>query len=157
MTLRDDEPPYTILLQRLAGSAQERKLLDLAEAAASQASPGSGTWWKGEFDGTRIPVAVTSEAVHYYLEKLDDFENGRWFTTSHGIEMLSAKLEYRASIAPAQFSGQPAYRADLDLKWFQHCGNLCALGFDKRRTVWLSPAGEILKIEGDGATDAIVS
>ena len=140
----------------------ERRLLQAAESLSPRFGAcgddrNTCNWWQGDFDGTRLPLTVNGDALRYYLEKMDDFENGRWFTTSHGIKMLGAKLSYVATVLPGQHDGQSAFRVTLSLKWDQYCGNLCALSIEKERTVWLTEEGKVLEVEGDGPTEYTVS
>jgi hypothetical protein len=133
-------------------------------------------WWYDSFDGVRIPYAVTSDAVDYYADLVAQWQVDP--STSWGGEWTSSNLQYVGVIEYAdavEIGGEQfddVYVVDMNLSWSAVCGSLSAYGFDKMRTiilslgahgfdkmrtVILSPAGDILRVYGDGVTPFWVS
>lgn len=119
-------------------------------------------WWSSSFDGVRIPYAITAGAVTYYQKLIQDFMKGD-FSGSGNIKMTNASLKYTASIkqyAEWTYEKQDfkdVYVADMVLSWSQYCGNLCAMGFTKKRLVVLDKDGNVRAVFGDGNTGTVVS
>ena len=171
---------YGVTIARHFRGAAQEKLLARAEAiypardeilAASKSKNGrlsatdraaTDLWWWSDFDGVRLPYAVTSGAVHYYRQKVHEFRRGD-FRASKGIKMTSASLKYDSSIEPRDSftQGERVFEnvwvARLKLEWSQYCGNVCAMGFSRERTVVMSQEGAVLSVSGDGAESVIVS
>ena len=119
-------------------------------------------WWYDDFDGVRLPFAITAQGVNYYRNLLAAFRRGD-FRGANGLAMSQARLDYRAVIAFHRVwkgksrSFRNVYLATLELKWSQTCGSLCGLYIDRTRQVVISPQGKILGVFGDGITPVIVS
>jgi hypothetical protein len=119
-------------------------------------------WWYQTFDGIRIPWAVTSDAVQYYLDVIMAFRDGN-FSDTLGITMKKAYFGYEVSVnylPKLQVGGltvENVHMVTMKLSWSQFCGPECAMGFFKTRDVVFDSSGTLLFISGDGATDYIVS
>ncbi len=120
-------------------------------------------WWYGDFDGVRLPYAVTMDAVRYYLGLAQAMGRGD-STESNGIRMIACDFSYSAHISPGttkfardgrEFEG--VYVVDLKLEWSDYCGTTCACWFKLDRTVVLRPDGAVLCVFGDRRPRVLVS
>jgi hypothetical protein len=77
--------------------------------------------------------------------------------------MLSVEMRYTATVTRADslpaVANRPrdGYVVEMTLGWGDRCGNLCSLGFQKKRRVWVSPSGRVTAVEGDRMTQSVVS
>jgi hypothetical protein len=121
-----------------------------------------GQWWYDDFDGTRLPFALTGDALGYYLALITDI-GAHAGKTPGRIPMISAEFRYAARVLRADSvalqPGRPreGFVVELDMYWSQYCGDLCSLSFDKHRRVWVAEDGRVLAVEGDGLTQGLVS
>ena len=177
----DDKAAYKVRIERDAKDAKFQALIEKAEslyplpekvlvAARKPLGPAKGEllWWCKDFDGIRIPFAVTANAVVYYQNALQEFGKGD-FSRSHGIKMLTASLGYSATAKDYdewEYTDETTRKKEkftkvsvvlLVLRWSQYCGNLCAMGFGKQRFVVFDPNGNVLAIRGDGQASVMVS
>lgn len=120
-------------------------------------------WWYGEFDGVRLPYAVTTDAVRYYLAITQALARGDRSKTG-GFGMKQTDFSYTASVSPGPTTyakrGQTfenVYVVELSLEWSDYCGSLCACGFGLDRTVLLRPDGTLVCVFGDRKPNVIVS
>lgn len=173
----DTVGPYRVRLNRQVDSSREFALLaaegftpsiDSVKAGAARAgrfnpsTVGPGQWWYDDFDGTRVPYALTADAVRYYLALIDRMatNGGR---ANENFVMTSASFRYVATVTPAdsisseQRRPGDRYVVDLDMQWSQYCGDLCSLRLEKHRRVWIGTSGRVLASEGDGLTQFVVS
>lgn len=175
--IADTTGPYRLRVDRRVDPARQFALLaaeryapasDSVRAAAVRAgypfnkSPvAEGQWWYEDFDGTRIPFALTDDAVRYYIARLNDL--ARRDGKSGGLPMTSAGFYYSATVTPADSIAAEAarprdgYVVDLTMRWSQWCGDLCSLVLGKTRRVWVASDGRVLVVEGDGLTSYVVS
>lgn len=170
--------PHAVKISRQFDNESEEMLMRIAEAtyplasdAGREGDPGCGKaladiigeppWWYSEFDGVRIPYAVTKSAVAYYLKVSEDFREGRPGAPLLG--MKSSSLAYSASITtqenyrPGEAAPRREYAVAMRLEWSQYCGPLCAMSFSKSRAVVLTAGGDILAVDGDGCAGFAVS
>ena len=112
-------------------------------------------WWFGDFDGVRLPFAVTMDAVHYYLKLTQTFGRGDR-TPPHQIPMIASKFSYTATVSPGPRNYtrggrtfRDVYVVEMKLSWWDYCGSLCACGFDLDRTVLFLPDGTLVCVFGD--------
>ena len=171
---------YRVEISRKYNGEKENRLLQRAEAtypaksvvvAAAKAKriklseverDANFLWWLGEFDGVRTPYAITTGAVIYYRQKIREFRGGD-FRATRGLKMFSASLKYVSCIEhAAKFTqGKLVFRnvyvARMELQWDQVCGNLCAMGFDRKRIVIMKADGAVLSVIGDEKGSVIVS
>jgi protocatechuate 3,4-dioxygenase beta subunit len=112
-------------------------------------------WWYGEFDGVRLPYAVTMDAVRYYLSLTQALGRGESSQT-HGIRMKASQFSYSAHISPEPktFSRggrvfEDVWVVEMRLEWSDYCGSLCACGFSLDRTVLLRRDGTVVCVFGD--------
>jgi hypothetical protein len=120
-------------------------------------------WWYGEFDGVRLPYAVTMDAVRYYLGLTQALGRGDSSQT-HGIRMKRSEFSYSAQISPGSrtFSRdgrtfENVWVVEMKLEWSDYCGSLCACGFHLDRTVILRRDGTVLCVFGDKKPMVVVS
>jgi len=170
---------FTASVRRHFVDANEERLLRIAEEAypppdailaiagryASKQDLGreKHLWWYGEFDGVRLPYAVTMDAVRYYLALIQATARGDSSQTG-GIPMKRANFSYTASVSPRQSTlsrdgrvFEDVYTVELRLSWSNYCGSLCACSFNLNRTVVLRADGTVLCVFGDQKPMVIVS
>ena len=166
---------YRVQIFRKFKNSREEELMRIAEATypphqsvvesdrsseADKKAP--NLWWHGDFDGVRLPYAITTSAVIYYRQKIREFRAGD-FKGSNNIEMLSAhmkyvsSIEYRTTYQADKRELRDVYLVKMQLDWSQFCGGTCAMAFNRQRTVVLSKAGAVFWVDGDGAQSVIVS
>lgn len=121
-------------------------------------------WWYGDFDGVRLPYAVTTDAVRYYLGLTQALGRGE-SSKAHVIRMKRSRFSYsaRVSAGPTKtFSreGQVfenVYIVEMRLEWSNYCGSLCACDFHLERTVVLRADGTVVCVFGDRKPMVVVS
>lgn len=120
-------------------------------------------WWYDEFDGVRLPYAVTLDAVRYYLGLVQGMGRGD-STQTHGIRMKRCEFSYYVNISPRRetFSRdgrvfQDVFVVEMGLSWSNYCSPLCACFFKLDRTVILRPDGGVLCVFGDRKPSVMVS
>ncbi|MGE5180185.1 MAG: carboxypeptidase-like regulatory domain-containing protein [Bacteroidota bacterium] len=120
-------------------------------------------WWYDEFDGVRLPYAVTMDAVRYYLGITQALGRGDASRT-RGFRMIATTFSYDATVSPgpttykrAGHTFEDVYVVTMRLAWSDYCGNLCACGFGLDRTVVLRPDGTVVWVFGDRKPSVIVS
>ena len=170
---------FAISVVRIARDSIERELLARAEALMpsadsierpaalvtgsghiaalkeAKAMPGERWWWR-DWDGVRLPFALTGAAVAHYVEKVRGLAAGpnpfaRW---NEGVGHR-AMVDYTAAVEPRGAAG--GHRVRMQVKFSFYCGPLCALSFDHSRVVEFDPAGKPIRVEGDGPPSYIVS
>ncbi|MCB1025894.1 MAG: hypothetical protein KDB79_15975 [Acidobacteria bacterium] len=175
---KDNRPPYKVSIKRDFTGPKQERMLNIAEVVYPKAKTietacnphfrsernldSKFRWSCGAFDGTFTPFTITKGAVAYYLDLLSQFRRND-FQNSRGIVMSSASLSYHSSIRfvkayrVAQKKLKNVYVISMKLSWSQYCGRLCAMGFNKERTVVLNNKGRVLEVEGDGGASMWVS
>jgi carboxypeptidase family protein len=120
-------------------------------------------WWFDEFDGVRLPYAVTMDAVRYYLGLTQALGRGD-STQTHGIRMKRCKFSYSAQVSagPTHYTRggrrfEDVYVIEMKLSWSNYCGPLCACWVDLDRTVLIRADGTVVWIFGDRKPDVMVS
>ena len=178
----DDKAAYKVRIERDAKDAKLQALIEKAESLYPLPEKVKDNkrglirgrdkdellWWCDEFDGIRIPFAITANAVVYYQNALQEFGKGD-FSRSHGIKMLTASLDYSATAKDYdewEYTDETTRKKEkftkvsivlLVLRWRQYCGSLCAMGFSKHRFVVFDPNGNVLAIRSDGQAPVVVS
>ena len=170
---------FVATINRNFGDAEEERLIRIAEEtyppaeailSIAESPPGREAlskekrlWWYGEFDGVRLPYAVTMDAVRYYLGLTQSLGRG-YSTQTHGIRMRRSEFSYHANISPrhATFSRdgrvfKDVYVVEMGLSWSNYCGSECACGFHLDRTVVLRRDGTVLCVFGDQKPMVVVS
>jgi len=171
--------PFSVRIARTTASPDEQRALEAAEAAYPsrdevvaaisgghfklRAVPDDDRlWWSSEFDGVRIAYAITADAVQYYVNVSEAFREKR-FEEVGPIPMLSSGLQYSASVSPAETisaAGQEfhdVFVVTMSLSWFDYCGDVCGMDFEKSRKVLVSRNGKVLFVSGDGNPNVEVS
>lgn len=120
-------------------------------------------WWYGEFDGVRLPYAVTMDAVRYYLGLVQAMGRGDT-TQTKGFRMKRVEFSYHANISdrPVTYSRdgrvfKDVYVVDMGLRWSNYCGPVCACSFNLDRTVVIRRDGTVLCVFGDRKPMVVVS
>lgn len=174
-----DKNSHSIKIKRTFANAEGERLLNIAEAvyparsaieekctetkeSAVVPTNTKNRWWCGSFDGTLQAFAITKGAIAYYT-MLGEAHRKKDAKIIKGIKMDKTSLSYQAEIKFQQSfqtekeTFKNVFVATMNLGWSQHCGNLCAMGFSKERTVVLDKAGKILFVKGDEPPIAMAS
>ena len=119
-------------------------------------------WSCKNFDGVLIPYIITKSAVDYYLKVSKEFGKKRprepfWSNMKSSSLMYSASITRKESYQTGEVTRKDVYVVSMKLEWSQYCGKLCAMWFEKSRTIVLNQKGEVLAVEGDGCASARVS
>lgn len=153
LRIAEETYPPTEAVLSIAGSRPGREAL----------SKEKRVWWYDEFDGVRLPYAVTMDAVRYYLGLTQALGRGDT-TQTNGIRMKRSTFSYHANISarPATYSRdgrvfEDVYVVEMGMRWSNYCGSLCACDFDLDRTVVLRRDGTILCVFGDRKPMVVVS
>ena len=135
--------------RRLLANIAEREGHDMGSDTV-----GVALWWCQGSGARRIPYAVTRGALDYYLKLTRKYRDHDYHEP--GAEtMFSSDLLYTATIARrAEFaigdkSFTNVYVASIGLTWTYDDGTFVPT-VSARRTVVLSPRGELLAVDGDG-------
>jgi len=133
----------------------------LIKAAGKNAIPqGDKVWWYEEKLGTRIPCALTGDAITYYSDVVANHAKKAF----KSYAMPSSRLDYQAGV---QF--QKEFKIDdktftnvnvVTLK-LSFTANFTAeatsgMSFEKKRIVILDAANKVIHISGDGPTEAMI-
>ena len=162
--LRKYDDDHELKLLRIAESiypsresvAQWRQLVRKDDATAPE---GSGPEWSYlTFDGIRIPCAVTSAAVGYYLNLVKAFESGD-FSQTDGLTIDVCRMRYSGVVDHHKWfdvQGRhfpECYVARLEILWAYECEDGSSMAFAKRRMVVMNYEGTVLGVYMDGPTD----
>ena len=115
---------------------------------------GVALWWCQGSGARRIPYAVTRGALDYYLKLTRKYRDHDYHEPG-AQTMFSSDLVYTATIARrVEFAiGDKAfadvYVASIGLSWSYDDGTFVPT-VSARRTVVLSPRGDLLAVDGDG-------
>lgn len=175
---RNEGGDYACSIDRKAPDALGSRLLGIAECAypptdvvATLAgtkgyefgsdTTGALVWWERGKNERRIPYAATRAALEHYLKltakyrKRDYREPGaRRMYTSNLVYLASIDKESEYELGDSSFTG--VYVARVHLMWSYDDGTFLPT-VTARRTVVLSPKGEILAVDGDGSAVEDVS
>jgi len=133
----------------------------LSEAAAKEnTAVEDKQWWYKMQLGTRIPFAITSDAVEYYRKMVEN--NGKQVIKAY--VQPSSSLNYQAAVAfhkeftSAEKTFKDVHVVTLKLKVSQNFVTTQTEGmtFTKERVVVLDHEGKVLHITGDGPTEALI-
>ena len=155
-TLVDTTGVHDALVTRTFGDPEEEQFLRTAESTyppSARVDDGTGgsidQWWFAEFDGIKVDKHVTRGALAYYLDTIGRFQAGDFAGT---IPMQASRLAYESSIewkSSVVVGGkdyQDVYVVEIQLDWAQVCGNVCAMGFSRTRTVVLNAHGRVIRL-----------
>jgi hypothetical protein len=101
--------------------------------------------------------------VRYYIGVASTFAKNDGRGVAGAPPMQSAEMKYTATVTRADslpaVANRPrdGYVVEMTLGWGDRCGDMCSLGFQKKRRVWVSPSGRVMAVEGDGMTQNVVS
>jgi hypothetical protein len=124
--------------------------------AQAAALPGDRWWWN-EFDGVRIPYALTAATVTHLVARVRELSSqANPFAEWNPGVRHTASVEYEARVERTADPRAP-YQARMEVRFSFYCGGLCALSFTHSRTVDFDASGRVLRIRGDGPPRYIVS
>lgn len=144
-------PPRDLLIRVAA-----RKGYELGSDTA-----GVPVWWCKGLGASRVPYAVTARALEHYLGLVQLYRERR-FREAGTRPLFWCELVYRATIAERDtfrlrnLSFTNVRVATLTLFWTYDDGTFLP-EVEAHRVVVLSPRGEILAVDGDGAAEERVS
>ncbi len=146
-------PPSQEALLKLAGQ--------LAKCGHPTAIPQDGkAWWYQETLGTRIPYAITGDAVTYYSGVVTALA-GKAFKS---YAKPSSRLDYHASVEfhkEFKLDGKTFKDVNVVTMELTFSSNFTAeatsgLSFKKQRLVVLDGGNQVLLLSGDGPTEAAI-
>jgi hypothetical protein len=171
---------YVVNVQRHFITQQEADLISVAEhtypprdEVLALFHPGTNTqdlpqelWWYEDYSSSdsRKPYAITTGAIEYYTQKIEDDEANR--TLPDGLPFPGAceRFEYSATIhfhASYEAEGGQTFTdvfvVKMSLHWGESIGPLSGGGFYKTRTVVMTPDGTVLAVQGDEPTAMYIS
>lgn len=142
-------------------------VLKIGQIIKIDSIPETGYWFYRTIDGIKIPYAITSEAVNYYSNKIEEL-----YKDSTSI-IYSAKFIYKAevnfyetfkidvdrvSLAIKQpYNANNVYVVEMSMEWHHGCGNLCGLAIWLKRVVVFDSTGILLKVFYDRSATVLVS
>ena len=144
-----------------AAEAAQVSKEELIKAAKQDAIPqGDKVWWYEEKLGTRIPYAITGDAITYYSD----------IVTSHAKKafksyaMPSSRLDYQAGVQfhkEFKIDGKTFTNVNVVTLKLSFSANFTAeatsgLSFDKKRIVVLDAENKVAHISSDGPTEALI-
>lgn len=167
----ENEGDYTVRVVRGAPDSTASYLLALAECAYPSRSllvglaavrgyeMGSDTakvplWWCRGTRERRIPYAATRGALEHYLELTEKYREHDYHEPGLN-RIFTSELVYEATIARrddfavGNRAFHDVYVANVALDWTYDDGTFLP-HVAARRTVVLTPAGEIVAVDGDG-------
>lgn len=162
---------YACIIRRSAPDSTSARLLSIAEcaypprnllaglAAEKGYEIGSDTarvplWWCRGTNERRIPYAATRGALEHYLKITEKYrdreyrEPGTWRIFTSEL-VYHATIAWREEFAVSERSFHDVWVANVAMSWTYDDGTFLPL-VTARRTVVLSPGGEILAVDGDG-------
>lgn len=107
-------------------------------------------WWWHRWDSILIPYALSSAAVEHYTGALRELAESPYGEPG---AQPSGRFTYRATVT--ETSGVRLVL--LSMEWEYWCGMRCAVSFSHERRVTFDSIGNVLRIEGDGPPDWVVS
>jgi hypothetical protein len=164
---------YIVDIDRDFATAQEEDLILIAENTYPPREEvlalfPSGTdpqtlpedlWWYVDYLGsdTRHPYAITTGAIEYYTQKIHDDQANHILPDSNPFPGAVEQFKYTASIEYfTTFEGEEGetfsnvHVVSMSLSFGGSSGPLSGSGFNMGRKVILTPAGEVLQVQGDG-------
>ena len=167
------KPHYIVDIERDFATQQEKNLIFVAEntypsreevAAVYPAGtnpqdlPEEVWWYFGDFGNDfRLPYAITTGAIEFYLQMVLEDEANRVLPELAPFPGAVERFKYTATIKYfTTFEGEGGevfsnvYVVTMGLHWSESAGPLTGHGFDLARKVVLTPAGEVLQVQGDG-------
>lgn len=154
-TLVDTTGTHDIRIHRIYSTSGEERMLRTAESLyppSARARDGVrwvDKWWFTSFDGVRVCQYATRGALDYYVRTCRNFQDGDFTGT---IPMQGSGLYFRSSIekeddvAVDGVEYHDVYVARIELNWYQVCGNVCAMGFSRQRTVVFNARGVLMRV-----------
>ncbi|MFH1744109.1 MAG: hypothetical protein ABIH23_34330 [bacterium] len=119
-------------------------------------------WWCSEFDGVRIPYAITKDAIDYYVSVVRALQKGD-FSVCNGIHQKASRFRYSVGVTfheHYEYEDQTfenVHVISMKMLMFTYGGPICAMSFEKERIVILDKDCRIICVYGDGKTPTSVS
>lgn len=134
---------------------------ELIKATAENTIPqGDNVWWHEEKLGTRIPYAITGDAITYYSDVVANHAKKAF----KSYAMPSSKLDYQAAVQlhkefkidDKTFTNVNVVTLKLSFSANFTAEPTSGLSFDKKRIVVLDSANKVVHVSGDGPTEAMI-
>lgn len=177
---REYKREFSQSISRVFSNEFEEKLLKKAESIypprdsvlkivpnnEKDSIPETNYWFYRTIDHIKIPFVITSEAVNYYSNKINELYNDSTST------IYSARFIYKAEVCfhetfnididrigglikqPHNFNN--VFVVEMSMEWGHSCGNMCCLSFDKKRIVVFDLQGNLLNIFYDKSGTVII-
>lgn len=124
-------------------------------------------WSYDTYKDCRIPYSLTGDAVAYYIEHYKNYKKnlndapqsvpGRENSINRVEFYYKAKVEKVGNTTVEGEGSVPKIRVNLELKWYEYCGQPCGWGFEKQREIVFAGKHKVLSIKGDGPADVWIS
>jgi hypothetical protein len=129
--------------------------------------PETGYWFYRTIDGIKIPYAITTEAVNYYSNKIEELYNDSTSSIYNAKFTYKAEIKFyetfkidvdRISSAIKQpYNANNVYVVEMSMEWHHSCGNLCGLAIWLKRVVVFDSKGMLLKVFYDRSASVLGS
>lgn len=125
-------------------------------------SEGELPWWTDQFDGVKIPGAITGEAIRYYIHIIRSMQKGD-YSVCDGYRHKRSHFDYKAEVhyhPKFQYKDRAfrnVYTVQMKLSISTYMGDMAAMYFTKERVVVFSKGGSVLAVLGDDEGSMIVS
>lgn len=117
-------------------------------------------------DHIKIPYAITSEAVEYYSNKINELYKDSISIIYSAKFVYNAEVKFyeafkldvdRISLAIKQpYNANNVFVVEMTLEWGHGCGNMCCLGIWIKRVVVFDFQGNLLKVFYDKSGSVII-
>lgn len=168
--------PHIIKVQRTIRTENDMRMINIAESTyppqtevleaikkayfkLEEVPQEDKLWWYSEFDGVRIPYAITAEAVDYYVNLVQGYRKQEWKSDIEPSSQFtySAEVVFSEHYEKNENKFRQVYVVNMKLSMRATFASLSAVGFAKERIVVLDRQGKVLAVFGDGETPTIVS
>ncbi len=114
-------------------------------------------WWEMDFDGTFTPLAITSGAVMYYMERFHDIVQGRGQFSQPGVTAQD-RVNFNYTARVEQTTDHDAQHVVvLSVRWYYWCSSMCSMSFSHTRRVYFDAQGRVVHVQGDWSPSVVVS
>lgn len=173
---REVQGPHIIKVERIIRAANDLRMMTIAENTYPphddvleaiktarfklDSDPDQDKlWWYSGFDGVRIPYAITTEAVDYYVSLVKGYRQKDWNSDIEPSSAFSysASVQFKETYEKDGKKFGDVYVVKMKLSMRAAFASLAGLMFSKERIVVLDRQGNVVHIFGDGITSVVVS
>jgi hypothetical protein len=162
----NDEFEEKLLKQAESIYPPRDSVLKIAQKIKTDSIPEIGYWFYQTIDHIKIPYAITSDAVNYYSNKINElYKDSASFIQSAKF-IYKAEVNYYESFKleidlinqsikqPQSFNN--VFVVEMSMEWGHGCGNMCCLGIWIKRVVVFDLQGNFLKVFYDRSASVII-